>query len=67
MKPLLDVRKLSAYYGEARALRGVDLQIEDGEIASVVGPNGAGKSTLVNAIAGLLRDRTARSSSTAST
>jgi branched-chain amino acid transport system ATP-binding protein len=54
---LLDVRKLNAYYGEARALRDVDLEIADGEIASVVGPNGAGKSTLVNAIAGLLRDR----------
>ena len=57
MKPLLDVRRLSAYYGEARALRDVDLQIAEGEIASVVGPNGAGKSTLVRAIAGLLRDR----------
>jgi branched-chain amino acid transport system ATP-binding protein len=54
---LLDVRKLSVFYGEARALRDVDLRIEDGEIASVVGPNGAGKSTLVNAVAGLLRDR----------
>jgi branched-chain amino acid transport system ATP-binding protein len=57
VRPLLDVRKLSAYYGEARALRDVDLQIDDGEIACVVGPNGAGKSTLVKAIAGLLRDR----------
>jgi branched-chain amino acid transport system ATP-binding protein len=58
VRPLLDVRKLSAYYGDARALRDVDLKIADGEIACVVGPNGAGKSTLVNAIAGLLRDRT---------
>jgi branched-chain amino acid transport system ATP-binding protein len=58
VKPLLDVRGLSVYYGEARAVRGVDLRIEEGEIASVVGPNGAGKSTLVNALAGLLRDRT---------
>jgi branched-chain amino acid transport system ATP-binding protein len=57
VRPLLDVRKLSVFYGEARALREVDLRIEDGEIASVVGPNGAGKSTLVNAVAGLLRDR----------
>ena len=57
MRPLLEVRKLSVFYGEARALRDVDLRIEDGEIASVVGPNGAGKSTLVNAVAGLLRDR----------
>ena len=57
MRQLLDVRGLSAYYGEAWALRDVDLQVADGEIASVVGPNGAGKSTLVKAIAGLLRDR----------
>jgi branched-chain amino acid transport system ATP-binding protein len=58
VRPLLDVRGLNVYYGEARAVRGVDLRIEEGEIASVVGPNGAGKSTLVNALAGLLRDRT---------
>jgi len=58
VRPLLDVASLSVFYGEARALRDVDLRIEDGEIASVVGPNGAGKSTLVNALAGLLRDRT---------
>jgi branched-chain amino acid transport system ATP-binding protein len=55
---LLDVSKLEVFYGEARAIRGVDLRMEAGEIASVVGPNGAGKSTLVNALAGLLRDRT---------
>ena len=48
---------MSAFYGEAQALRGVDLRIEDGEIVSVVGPNGAGKTTLVNALAGLLTDR----------
>jgi branched-chain amino acid transport system ATP-binding protein len=55
---LLDVSRLEVFYGEARAIRGVDLRIEDGEIVSVVGPNGAGKSTLVNALAGLVRDRT---------
>jgi branched-chain amino acid transport system ATP-binding protein len=54
---VLDVRGLNAFYGEARALRGIDLRLEDGEFACVVGPNGAGKSTLVNALAGLLRDR----------
>jgi branched-chain amino acid transport system ATP-binding protein len=57
VRPLLDIRNLQAFYGQARALRGLDLRIEDGEIASVVGPNGAGKSTLVKAIAGLLVDR----------
>jgi branched-chain amino acid transport system ATP-binding protein len=55
---VLDVRGLSVFYGEARALRSVDLRLEDGELASVVGPNGAGKSTLVNALAGLIRNRT---------
>jgi branched-chain amino acid transport system ATP-binding protein len=58
VRPLLDVKGLNVFYGEARALRGVDLRVEDGEIASVVGPNGAGKSTLVKAVAGLLTDRT---------
>ena len=55
---MLAVSGLSVYYGEARALDRVDLEISDGEIVSVVGPNGAGKTTLVNAIAGVLRDRT---------
>ena len=54
---MLEVKKLSAFYGDAQALRGVDLRIEAGEIVSVVGPNGAGKTTLVNALAGLLTDR----------
>jgi branched-chain amino acid transport system ATP-binding protein len=54
---VLEVKALSAFYGEAQALRAVDLRIDDGEIVSVVGPNGAGKTTLVNALAGLLADR----------
>ena len=57
---MLGVKGLSVFYGEARALRDVELRIDDGEIVSVVGPNGAGKSTLVNALAGLLRDRTGK-------
>jgi branched-chain amino acid transport system ATP-binding protein len=54
---MLDVRGLDVFYGEARALRGVDLVLEDGELVSVVGPNGAGKTTLVAALAGLVRSR----------
>jgi branched-chain amino acid transport system ATP-binding protein len=54
---VLEVKGLSAFYGDAQALHGVDLRIEDGEIVSVVGPNGAGKTTLVNSLAGLLSDR----------
>src|SRR3954470_1524860 len=55
---MLTVEGLNVYYGEARAIRDVDLELAAGEIVSVVGPNGAGKTTLVNAIGGLLRDRT---------
>src|SRR5262245_23030856 len=54
---MLSVSDLSAYYGEARALGGVDLTVADGELVSVVGPNGAGKTTLVRAVSGLLADR----------
>jgi branched-chain amino acid transport system ATP-binding protein len=54
---MLEVKGLSVYYGDARALRTVDLSLADGEMVSVVGPNGAGKTTLVNALAGLLEDR----------
>lgn len=55
--PMLEVRGLEAAYGEALALRSIDMRVEDGEIVAVVGPNGAGKSTLVNVIAGLHRAR----------
>src|SRR4051794_572590 len=50
----LEVRNLSASYGQIRALYGVDLRVNDGEIVSLIGPNGAGKTTTLNAIAGLL-------------
>ena len=52
---MLEVRGLDAFYGDAQALRGVQLDVGEGEIVSIVGPNGAGKSTLVRAIAGLHR------------
>jgi branched-chain amino acid transport system ATP-binding protein len=50
---VLEVRQLDAFYGDARALWGVNLDVREGETACVIGPNGAGKSTLVNAIARL--------------
>lgn len=52
---MLEIRNLDAFYGDAQALWGVDLDVAEGEIVSIVGPNGAGKSTLVNAIAGMHR------------
>jgi branched-chain amino acid transport system ATP-binding protein len=50
----LVVDDLRVDYGTVEALRGVDLQVGDGELVGVIGPNGAGKSTLSDAVAGFL-------------
>ena len=47
---LLDVQNLQVSYGAIRALRGISLQVKEGEIVCVIGANGAGKSTLMNAL-----------------
>jgi branched-chain amino acid transport system ATP-binding protein len=58
--PLLAVRGLTAHYGRAQVLFGVDLTLAVGEVAALVGRNGAGKSTTLKAIMGLVtRDATA--------
>jgi ABC-2 type transport system ATP-binding protein len=51
----LSVQGLEKRYGEIRALRGVELAVEAGELAGLLGPNGAGKSTLVKIACGLVR------------
>jgi len=50
----LEVRGLSAGYGDGWALEGVDLRIPAGRLVGVIGPNGSGKSTLLRAILGLV-------------
>jgi branched-chain amino acid transport system ATP-binding protein len=50
---MLEVRELDAFYGDARALWSVNLDVATGETVSIIGPNGAGKSTIVAAVAGL--------------
>jgi branched-chain amino acid transport system ATP-binding protein len=50
--PLLSVEALSVFYGHFRALSGIDLSVEAGEIVSIIGANGAGKSSLMKAIVG---------------
>jgi branched-chain amino acid transport system ATP-binding protein len=54
VRPVLDIRHLSASYGRVEALHDVSLSIADGEFVAVLGPNGAGKSTLMRAIMGLV-------------
>lgn len=51
---MLEIRALTAHYGAAPVLRGVDLRIAPGEIVGVLGRNGAGRSTLAKAIMGLV-------------
>jgi branched-chain amino acid transport system ATP-binding protein len=54
---MLVVRDLDVFYGDARALEGISLDVGEREIVSIVGPNGAGKSTLVNTLSGINRPR----------
>jgi len=54
---LLTVRGVKAYYGNIPALRGVDLDVHEGEIVTLIGANGAGKSTLMMTICGKPRAR----------
>ena len=53
--PLLDVRNVSFAFGGVKALDGISLTVNEGEIVSIIGPNGAGKTTLFNVISGLLQ------------
>jgi branched-chain amino acid transport system ATP-binding protein len=52
---LLEARDLTAFYGDAQALFGLDFGVEAGEVVAVIGANGAGKSTLMKALTGLVK------------
>lgn len=51
---LLEIRQLEVSYGGIRAVRGIDLRVERGELVSLIGANGAGKSTTLRALCGLV-------------
>jgi len=56
-KSVLSVKNLESYYGPIMAIRGISLDVPEGQIVTVLGANGAGKTTLTQTISGLLRPR----------
>ncbi|MDR2021464.1 MAG: ABC transporter ATP-binding protein [Treponema sp.] len=52
---MLKLEALSVYYGGIHALQGIDLEVADGKIVTLIGANGAGKSTMLNTIVGLVK------------
>ena len=57
-KPLLQLRGVQTFYGKIQALKGVDIDVNEGEIVTLIGANGAGKSTTMMTIFGSPRCRT---------
>ncbi len=57
---LLEIRDLIIDYGIIRALKGVNLKVEEGKIVAILGANGAGKSTLIRSISGLTKVKSGR-------
>ena len=54
MSALLEVRNLEIFYGPIMAIRGVSLEVEKGQVVTVLGANGAGKTTLLKTISGIM-------------
>jgi len=55
MKPVIEIKDLDVFYGNVKALSGVNLTIDEKEYLGIIGPNGGGKSTLLKAILGLVK------------
>ncbi|MEG0378956.1 MAG: ABC transporter ATP-binding protein [Eubacterium sp.] len=52
---MLKVKDLNVYYGKIHAIKGIDFEVHDGEIVTLIGANGAGKTTTLQTISGLLK------------
>lgn len=54
---LLELKDVNTYYGQIHALKGISLEVNQGEVVTLIGTNGAGKSTTLRTISGLVRPR----------
>lgn len=57
-EPMLKIDNIDVYYGAIHALKGISLEVNEGEIVTLIGANGAGKSTTLRTISGLLKPKT---------
>jgi branched-chain amino acid transport system ATP-binding protein len=57
MAALLQAKKVEAFYGATRVLKGIDFEVADGGITTILGANGAGKTTTLRALSGMVRTR----------
>ena len=55
--PMLEIKDLNAWYGESHVLHGVNLQVQEGEVVTLLGRNGAGRTSTLRAIMGLTGSR----------
>lgn len=55
MRPMLDVRDLRVCYGAIEAVKGVSIEVAEGEMVTVIGANGAGKTSMLQALVGIVR------------
>lgn len=53
MGAVIEFRNVDKYYGKYHALKNINLEIDEGEIVSIIGPSGSGKSTLIRTMNGL--------------
>lgn len=58
MEQILKIDDINVYYGSIHAIKGISLEVNQGEIVTLIGANGAGKTTTLHTISGLLRSRT---------
>ena len=54
---MLEIKDINVYYGAIHAIKGISLEVHEGEIVTLIGANGAGKSTTLRTVSGLLKPK----------